>query len=204
MAVITLTGPTCAGKSTVERELQKLGCGRAISHTTRAPRVGEVDGVEYHFISEDEFSRAKMAGEFVETIEFGTARYAMSAAALEKAHRDSQNVVIVVEPVGASQILEYCERNGLKTLPCWLDCNPAVQADRWVHRLKCELMTGRNVGDAYAERLGIMLSMEVEWRRNAYEGRLDGHWTYFYMNHHTEQRQPHEIAQAIFSLKQAA
>lgn len=51
--LVTLTGPSCTGKSTVARKLVELGFVELISTTTRTPRQGEVEGVHYYFRSKE-------------------------------------------------------------------------------------------------------------------------------------------------------
>ena len=67
--LVVISGPSGAGKSTVVRELLtacQLPLALSVSATTRRPRPGEVDGVNYFFISHDEFARRRAAGEFLE------------------------------------------------------------------------------------------------------------------------------------------
>ena len=70
--VLVLSGPSGSGKSTVVRKLAGE-CSEpvrpSVSATTRPPREGEVDGVDYHFLSDDEFRRREGAGAFLETAE---------------------------------------------------------------------------------------------------------------------------------------
>ena len=55
--LIVLSGPGGVGKSTISQELRKHDDFQlSVSYTTRAPRAGEVDGVHYHFVSDEEFS----------------------------------------------------------------------------------------------------------------------------------------------------
>lgn len=172
MAIVTITGPTCAGKSTLESQLQLRGFGRAISHTTRMPRVGEVNGVHYHFVTDFEYDRLKSEGAFIEVIEFGTRRYAMSSAALLAAQNAREHVAIVVEPHGAAQILDFCDAHGLRSLAVWIDCDPKVQAQRYVMRQASDMMIGKESVGAHAERLALMLTEEVKWREAAKMARL--------------------------------
>ena len=70
--LVVLSGPSGVGKSTVVSELlERRGDSLrlSISATTRSPRPGEQDGVDYHFLSEDEFARRRQAGEFLECME---------------------------------------------------------------------------------------------------------------------------------------
>lgn len=173
MAILTITGPTAAGKSTIERELRQLGCANAISHTTRLPRAGEQSGIHYHFVTDFEYDRLKSEGEFVEAITFGTRRYAMSKTALRLAVTQAENVVIVVDPHGASQIRWFAQGQGIPVQSIWIDCAPVEQSRRWVARLASDLIIGKEAVGAYAERLGLMLTEEAIWRRDAAAGCIE-------------------------------
>jgi guanylate kinase len=70
--MITLTGFSASGKSTIEKELCKLGYTRIISYTTRAMRENEVNRVDYHFITENEFINKANEGFFAETTSYPT------------------------------------------------------------------------------------------------------------------------------------
>jgi guanylate kinase len=70
--LVVLSGPSGAGKSTVVKRLLERYPDRlrlSVSATTRPPRPGERDGVEYHFLSPGEFGRRREAGEFLECVE---------------------------------------------------------------------------------------------------------------------------------------
>ena len=70
--LLVISGPSGVGKSTVVREVLERSQDRlrlSISATTRSPRPGEQNGVDYHFLSDEEFSRRRDAGEFLECIE---------------------------------------------------------------------------------------------------------------------------------------
>ncbi|QDS98898.1 guanylate kinase [Adhaeretor mobilis] len=70
--LVVLSGPSGVGKSTVVKQvLAECGPGLklSVSATTRPPRPGEVDGVDYHFLSDQEFARRREADEFLESVE---------------------------------------------------------------------------------------------------------------------------------------
>lgn len=98
--MIILVGKTCSGKSTVANILhEKYGYSRIITYTTRPPRDGEQDGVEYHFISLEEFERLKSEEFFFETTSYSVATgetwyYGTSKESLH------DNAVIVMNPDG--------------------------------------------------------------------------------------------------------
>lgn len=165
MSVITLTGPTCSGKTTLEAELHRQGFGKVTSHTTRMPRTGEVQGKSYHFISEAEYAAMKELGKFVESVIIGSTRYSVSAEELRNATGDDDdNVVIVVDPHGKEQIRNFCLKNGINFISIWVDCSTEIQATRWIGRMLSDL-AGKKSILSYVERLSIMLGEETEWRR---------------------------------------
>ena len=94
MRIICLMGKTCSGKSTLEKEMIEKGYNEVISYTTRPPRKGEVDGVNYHFRSEDEFNELAENGVLQEWEEYGGYHY--GSPVLEK----GKTYVMVVEPKG--------------------------------------------------------------------------------------------------------
>ena len=64
---IVVSGPSGVGKGTICNKLiDDLGAEYSVSYTTRSPREGEVDGVNYNFISRDEFERKIREGDFIE------------------------------------------------------------------------------------------------------------------------------------------
>jgi guanylate kinase len=76
----------------------------SVSATTRAPRAGERDGVEYHFLSSDEFERRVQAGEFVEHADYAGRRYGTLRSELEDRVQEGVPVVLEIEVQGARQV----------------------------------------------------------------------------------------------------
>ncbi|MBM3260924.1 guanylate kinase [Candidatus Kaiserbacteria bacterium] len=66
--VVVIAGPSGSGKNAVIDEIIKIcpRCERLVTATTRAPRVGEINGVDYHFLKRDEFDRALASGDILE------------------------------------------------------------------------------------------------------------------------------------------
>ena len=75
----------------------------SVSATTRAPRPGEADGVDYHFLSREDFDRRVEAGEFLEWAEYAGNRYGTLKSELE---RDVDVLVLEIEVQGARQVRE--------------------------------------------------------------------------------------------------
>jgi guanylate kinase len=104
--VFVITGPSGVGKGTLIRLLRERvpDLALSVSATTRAPRPGEEDGVDYHFLSDDEFARRVDAGEFVEWAEYSDRRYGTLRSELQR-HLDAGNpVVLEIELQGARQV----------------------------------------------------------------------------------------------------
>jgi guanylate kinase len=104
--VFVITGPSGVGKGTLIRSLvqQVPELEVAVSATTRPPRPGEVDGVDYHFMSEGEFERRLAAGEFVEHANYSGHRYGTLRAELENRLEAGVPVVLEIEIQGARQV----------------------------------------------------------------------------------------------------
>lgn len=99
---IVIVGPMCSGKTTLAKWLEKHGFERVVTYTTRPMREGEVDGVDYHFISEEEFEDRILKGYFAEyrmyKASFGTCWYGSA----KKDYVGEDRKVIVLDPVAAS------------------------------------------------------------------------------------------------------
>src|ERR1700735_73931 len=106
--VIVITGPSGVGKGTLIRELSKRmpGLVLAISATTRDPRPGEKDGVDYHFLAPEEFDSRVAADEFVEHANYSGRRYGTLRAELERGIASGAAVILEIEVQGARQVRE--------------------------------------------------------------------------------------------------
>jgi guanylate kinase len=106
--VFVITGPSGVGKGTLIRGLLERvpGLGLSVSATTRAPRPGETHGVDYHFLSPEEFDRRVDDGEFVEHATYSGRRYGTLRAELEDRLHRGQPVVLEIEVQGARQVRE--------------------------------------------------------------------------------------------------
>lgn len=71
--MIVLCGMTSSGKDTIQKELIKLGIKSVISYTTRPMRKGETEGVEYHFITKEDFLKKQSENFFAETTSYNVA-----------------------------------------------------------------------------------------------------------------------------------
>ena len=93
------------GKGTLIKGLLERvpGLQLAVSATTRKPREGEVNGVDYHFLSPEDFERRVAAGEFVEHAEYAGNRYGTLKSELK---RPARGIVLEIDVQGARQVRE--------------------------------------------------------------------------------------------------
>lgn len=107
--LIVLSGPSGVGKGTILKEVMKdesLKLAFSISMTTRAKREGEVDGVNYFFVTRDEFEQAVRDGKMLEYAEFVGNYYGTPLEYVEKLRNEGTNVILEIEVQGCLQVQE--------------------------------------------------------------------------------------------------
>jgi guanylate kinase len=134
--MLVLCGPLGAGKGYMVRRLVEdfpTYFGLGISHTTRPPREDEQDGREYYFISEDTFTAAEEAGDFLQSQERANYRYGLSVAAVEMVAQHGLACVVHMGIEGALELKStYFEPRYVLTVPMDSKCHL-----RRLHRRKC-------------------------------------------------------------------
>ncbi|HUP63155.1 MAG TPA: guanylate kinase [Thermoanaerobaculia bacterium] len=107
-----VSGPSGAGKTTlitrVRDELRalKIELYFSVSHTTRRARTGEIPGISYHFVSDQEFQSMRAGGEFLEHAHVHAHWYGTSKAEVAGRLRDGLDVILDIDYQGAKQIAE--------------------------------------------------------------------------------------------------
>jgi len=109
--LIVVSGPSGAGKTTVLRQVYRRAAAplvRSVSATTRPPRPDEVDGVDYHFLSQEEFDRRRQRGDFLECFQvfghgywYGTLRSEVTSGLAA-----GKWVVLEIDVQGALAVIE--------------------------------------------------------------------------------------------------
>ena len=104
--LIVVSGPSGAGKSTVlARALAEMDRLQfSISHTTRAPRPAEKDGVDYHFSNRPAFTKMRDAGEFLEWAEVHGELYGTARSEYDRAREQGVDLLLDVDVQGAAQV----------------------------------------------------------------------------------------------------
>lgn len=106
--LFVLSGPSGVGKDTLLKELLKtdLKITKCVTYTTRPPRPGEVDGLDYKFVSLAEFEELKKNNAFLEWAEVGGNLYATPKDFVEKKLREGEDVILKIDVQGAMRVKE--------------------------------------------------------------------------------------------------
>jgi len=124
--MIILTGYSASGKDSILKELIQFGYKPIISYTTRPIRPTESDGVEYHFISEDEFKQKQEDGFFAETTSYDMVNGKVFYGSATEDIDNNPTGIAILNPDGLRQIKE----KGLDVISFYLDVHVYTLIDR--------------------------------------------------------------------------
>lgn len=136
--MIVLVGESASGKSSIEKYMvDNYGFEKIVSYTTRPPREGEVDGVDYNFINEEQFKELKKQGFFAETAQYRDWYYGT-------AKKDcTDDKVAVLTPHGLRQVSKI---RGINVISFYIN---VPRRDRLIKILQ----RGDNIEEAYRRSL---------------------------------------------------
>lgn len=171
--LVTLTAPSNAGKSHLLnyiRETAKLPC--LVSTTTRPPRKGEVEGVDYFFITDEESKIIEANNGFAELMEYNGYRYGVSKE--EFSSKLTNGVAfLIVEPHGIKNYVAPALNVGALHLNCFVDTLEELRIHRMKERFAADLelldspefnpVAAKKALSAHFNRLITMLTSERKW-----------------------------------------
>lgn len=107
--LFVISGPSGAGKGTLVARLLRLvpDAWVSVSATTRAPRLGEVDGVHYHFVSDHDFQRLIDTDGLLEYATYADHRYGTPRSSVEEHMGCGDQVILEIDVQGAFQVREH-------------------------------------------------------------------------------------------------
>lgn len=133
-AIVTLTGPSGSGKTYLSYAMEAAGYRILVSHTSRAPRPGETDGEEYHFVTREQFNQMSERREFLECVEYAGNKYGLSYQEAEDAIKEGVKPVVVVEPEGMRQIRLNAGKFKMRHVGVHLTCDLDLLVQRNLQR----------------------------------------------------------------------
>ena len=166
--LVTLTSPTAAGKSYLYnyiRDVAKLPC--LISTTTRPPRVGEVEGLDYFFIGEEESKRLESEDKFAELAVYGGVRYGVTKTEFHSKLKLGL-VFLIVEPTGIEHYAKPATDIGALHFKVFVDTPLETRISRFKTRAFADIRAARDDPDktvaSYFKRFESMLTNELTWK----------------------------------------
>lgn len=166
--IISIVGPSTSGKSTLSSLLKPLGFSGIVSTTTRPQRTGEQNGIDYHFLSDEQFQNMLANEQLVEHAQVGKYFYGVSKQSIYDVAISGKSAVLVVEPSGANAVADFCKEKGILNHKVYLNNPIALLIERLNERYEND--KNRN-DDVYKDRLWNIGMIEPrEWTAKAYSG----------------------------------
>lgn len=172
--IVTLTGPSCSGKTVLQGNLiSRHGFIELMSTTTRSPRIGEVNGMDYDFVGFDDFERLISDSMLVQHIVFGADAekgirgdyYGVTKTEAQRKLETGRPIVVIVEPAGIPQFKRYAKEVGADFYSVFINVDLEVAESR---------MMLRDAGAPTLERrLKGLRTTEMGWKLLDYDLRLE-------------------------------
>ncbi len=180
--LVTLTAPTCSGKSYLLAALRSIGFNAIVGTTTRAPRPGEVEGIDYYFISREESLRLEENCEFAELAEFRGNRYGVTHDEMTKKLMSREfPPIVILEPSGLEAYEKYCVKHDLGIFKVFVTVSEKTKIDRLVQRTASDLLeaddedTITRIVKIHTDRLMSITGDERAWQtRNTWNAIVPG------------------------------
>ena len=121
--VVVISGKTCSGKTyTLNRMLENSNYTKLVTSTTREPRAGEVNGIDYHFIQSDLAEHYINNGNFLESNVHGNQIYGLTKIELNEKIDSGQIPCVILTPNGLAEYKKMLEPLGVHVLSFYIDC----------------------------------------------------------------------------------
>lgn len=179
--ILTLTGMSTSGKSTLAKALTATGAfAETVSVTTRAMRPGEVNGRDYHFVSRDVFDQYVRDGVFLEHVISHHACYGTPSFEVSRIKNEGKSVVLVLEPDGVGSMHKIALGRNDNFMSVFVHASMPMLMERFFGRIQEAIEKGKEINyESEGKRLHTMLSEERGW-----SSRWD--WDLTMMNLHLE------------------
>lgn len=157
--IITVSGPSLSGKTELSKTLHNdFGFNAVVSVTTRPRREQEVDGVDYHFISEQEYQKLTL----VQKTNYNAYNYGVSED--EVLSKSDKPILWVIAPKSIAQVEAMCEERGYLLTKVFVNNPEDVLLGRLFKRFREDILADVTT---YVKRLEDMISVEKNWINEA-------------------------------------
>jgi guanylate kinase len=165
--LLVVSGPSGVGKSTITNKLRNDDrFWISVSVTTRGIRVGEINGVDYYFVSDEEFAKMVEKNEFLEWTNFAGAKYGTPRKSVDDALALGKNVILEIELNGARQVRKNSKDAVLIFIepPSWEELTTRLinRGTESVHSTQARLDRAKDELSAAAEFDHIVINHQVE------------------------------------------
>ena len=167
--IFILSAPSGAGKTTIYREALKAikNLEFSISLTTRVRRKNEADGIDYSFVSEEEFNRRQSSGELAESARVFESSYGTPRAPLDAAIASGHDILLDIDIQGAQQIRAKYPRDAVSifVLPPTLEELAGRLRGRATEdesKIQHRLQKAREEAEAYPEYDYLIVNAEIQ------------------------------------------
>jgi guanylate kinase len=164
--LVTITGPSGSGKTELIKALESRGkFARLISVTTRPMRPGEIDGVDYYFITPAEFQEYVETDKLVQSVSFNGFNYGTTDNELARIAAIGKQPIVIVEPTGVPHFERIAGEYGLNHIKLFVTAGQEVLIERYLRRITEPADPSRI--RYHAKRIAAIAD-EVQWG-NLYE-----------------------------------
>ncbi len=160
--LITLTGPSCSGKTTLEDHLIKNNIAKRLcGYTTREPRKGEKDGVDVNFVSFEEGKALHESPDTVQKLHYKGHYYGKTAQEIEAMFEKTSVLVCVIEPTGLRQLKHYADQHDDITMVSYF---VTAGTDELIQRMLRRVCAQEDCDlEYYAKRMRDLIRKELYW-----------------------------------------
>lgn len=156
--ILTITGPTCSGKTTLLKALEETGRFQAlVGFTTRKPRAQEIAGVDYHFLTVEEARNLIENGKAVEHVFYNGNYYGILASEIERAEASGKIPAVILEPGG---VVQFQQLFGEKIFPIFIYSPLSVLLSRYLSRFALDTNADLSY---YVKRLEGLIHEYADW-----------------------------------------
>lgn len=155
--IISIAGPSLAGKTVLKSKLVEQDFIELVTCTTRPMRHGEKNNIDYYFLSKEQFEKDIQNGELIEYTEHVGNYYGLSKKEIINALNSNKPLVVVLEPNGMQALKKFCLEENITNISLFISNPEDILATRFLERFKNDKMADPQ---KYAQRMIAMFTKE--------------------------------------------